>query len=69
MVTDEQRTIPTIREKPPCAFCPPEEKYRACHDTCKRFAEWRAKVDLVNENRRKYYQSLPKNIYAFVEGK
>lgn len=69
MVTDEQRTIPTVREKSPCAFCPPEEKYTACHDTCKKFAEWKEKVKTVKENRKKYYESLPKNIFKFVEGK
>lgn len=69
MVTDAQRTPQTVREKPPCAFCPPEEKYTACHDTCKRFAEWKARVELVKKNRKEYYESLPKNIYAFVEGK
>ena len=69
MVTDEQRTAPPVRDKPPCAFCPPEEKYLACHDTCEKFAKWKTNVELVRENRRKYYESLPKNIYKFVEGK
>jgi hypothetical protein len=63
MVTDEQKTIPTIREVSPCAFCPPEEKYLACHDTCKKFAEWKNKVDAVKKKKREYYKSLPKYMF------
>lgn len=54
----------SVRDKSPCASCPDDEKYRACHDSCKRFREWKAKVEAVKEakmaydrlNRRKPWQ-------------
>ena len=41
-----------IREKPPCKGC--DERHVGCHDRCERYAEWRAKANKANEERRKY---------------
>lgn len=54
MVTDEQRLNSVIREKAPCAYCSADEKYIACHDTCKKFKEWRAKLEAVKQAREAY---------------
>jgi hypothetical protein len=54
MAKDEQRLRSGIREKSPCAYCPDDEKYTACHDTCKKFEKWRAKLEAVNEARKAY---------------
>lgn len=54
MVTDEQRLNWGIREKSPCAYCPDDEKYTACHDTCPKFKEWSEKRKAVNEVRKQY---------------
>ena len=44
----------SVRGKSPCASCPDDEKYTACHDSCKRFQEWKAKVEAVKEAKRAY---------------
>ena len=43
-----------VRDKSPCAYCQDDEKDRACHDSCKRFQEWKAKVEAVKEAKRTY---------------
>ena len=47
------------RKKPPCAGC--TERFTACHGNCPKdnrgeygYGAWRAELDRVNEERRKY---------------
>lgn len=56
MVKKGQRINIGIRDKSPCAYCPADEKYTACHDTCKKYKEWRAKLEAVKEARAAYYR-------------
>lgn len=43
-----------IRDTPPCKVC--EERYPGCHDKCEKYKEWKANLEKVNEERRKYNQ-------------
>ena len=43
-----------IREDAPCKDC--TDRYQGCHDKCNGYAEWKAKLEKVNEERRKYNQ-------------
>ena len=58
MVKNEQRINNGMRDKAPCACCPADEKYTACHDTCKKFKEWRAKLEAVKEARENYNRMI-----------
>lgn len=54
MIKKEQRLNNGLRDRSPCADCPSDEKYTACHDTCKKFKEWRAKLEAVKAAREEY---------------
>lgn len=43
-----------IRDNPPCKGC--AERYPTCHDKCAKYAEWKCRLEMVNEERRKYNQ-------------
>lgn len=43
-----------IRDKPPCKGC--AERNPGCHDKCSRYSEWKCRLEMVNEERRKYNQ-------------
>ena len=43
-----------IRETPPCKDC--TDRHPGCHDKCPRYSEWKANLEKVNEERRKYNQ-------------
>ena len=43
-----------IRDKPPCKDC--TDRDPGCHDKCQGYADWKAKLGKVNEERRKYNQ-------------
>ena len=44
----------TIRDTPPCKDC--QDRHPGCHDKCHRYAEWKSKLEKVNDERRKYNQ-------------
>lgn len=54
MAREESRLRYGIREEPPCKDC--TAKYTACHDSCDKFKEWKAKREAVNEARKAYYR-------------
>ena len=43
-----------IRDIPPCKDC--TDRYPGCHDKCSGYADWKSKLENVNEERRKYNQ-------------
>ena len=43
-----------IRDKPPCKSC--IERNPGCHDKCAKYCEWKCRLEMVNEERRKYNQ-------------
>lgn len=43
-----------IREKPPCKDC--TDRHPGCHDKCNGYADWKAKLEKVNLERKKYNQ-------------
>lgn len=43
-----------IRDTPPCKDC--QDRHHGCHDKCHGYAEWKAELEKVNEERRKYNQ-------------
>lgn len=57
MAKDEQRLNNGIRDKAPCAYCEDDVDKPICHDTCKRYLEWRARLE-ANKEARKAYNRL-----------
>lgn len=43
-----------IRDDSPCIDCKKPTRYSGCHDTCKKMAEWKAKVKSVKKSRKDY---------------
>ena len=43
-----------IRDISPCKDC--HDRYLGCHDKCHGYADWKSKLEKVNEERRKYNQ-------------
>ena len=43
-----------IRETPPCKDC--QDRHPGCHDKCNGYADWKSKLEKVNDERRKYSQ-------------
>lgn len=43
-----------IRDTPPCKDC--NDRNPGCHGKCQRYADWKSKLEKVNEERRKYNQ-------------
>ena len=41
-----------IRDTPPCKDC--HDRYPGCHGKCSNYADWKSKLEKVNEERRKY---------------
>lgn len=50
-----------IRDKPPCKDC--QDRHPGCHDKCPGYAEWKSKLEKVNEERKKY------NLFAGIRSK
>jgi len=43
-----------VRDKPPCKGC--TERYEACWGKCEKYKAWKANLEKVNEERKKYNQ-------------
>ena len=45
-----------IRDISPCKDC--KDRYIGCHDKCVLYAEWKAEIERVKEEKRKYNKML-----------
>ena len=48
------RPDPVTREMSPCKGC--TERHEACWGKCEKYKSWKAKLEKVNDERRKYNQ-------------
>ena len=51
----EPLPIQSTREVSPCKGC--VAKVPACHDRCQKYKEWKKKLDVLNDARKKYDMS------------
>ena len=58
MGNDNKRINNGTRDVSPCAFCKPEDKYTACHDTCEKYKKWRANLDAIKKKRPEYHKLM-----------
>ena len=48
------RLPPPTRDIAPCKDC--AERNTACHDRCEKYKTWKANLEKINEEKRKYAQ-------------